>query len=86
MRINCGTIAGGGKSVFLIHVSDSRLQISPGSPKNIHVEWDNTYIYRRALCLYFWEDLQAWVRDGLAFEHFVTKCHTKLVLRLNLSH
>jgi hypothetical protein len=53
-------IAGGGKLVFLIHVSDSRLQISPKSPKKIHVKWDNTYIYRYALHLYFWEDLQAW--------------------------
>ena len=58
MRINCGTIAGGGKSVFLVHMSDSTLQIAPRSPGKPHKAWDSGYIGRHTLRLYFQEDIQ----------------------------
>ena len=48
----------GGKAVFPIHMSDSRFQIAPQSPEKNHGAWDNTYICRDTLHLYFREDLQ----------------------------
>src|SRR5882757_9003562 len=47
-----------GKSVFLTHMSNSRLQIAPQRPKKIHEAWESTYICH-ILHLYFREDLQA---------------------------
>ena len=55
-----------GKSAFLIHMSDSRLQIAPRRPKKIHRAWENTYICSHTLHLYFREDLQAcWTTEWL---------------------
>jgi hypothetical protein len=58
MRIDCRRVAGVGKLVFPIHMSDSRLQIVPRSPKKIYGAWSSTYICRHALRLYFRGDLQ----------------------------
>ena len=48
-----------GKLVFLVHMSDSTLQIVPQRLEKIHETWDSTYIYRRTLCLYFREEVKA---------------------------
>jgi hypothetical protein len=47
-----------GKSVFLIHMSDSKLHIVLRGPKKIQRAWDSTYIFRHTLYLCFQEGLQ----------------------------
>jgi hypothetical protein len=78
MRINCQTIAGVVNWVFPVHMSNSRLQIAPWRPKNIHETWDRTYIRRNTLFLYFLEDMEVCWGMECSCEHFVTECHVEV--------